>query len=138
MTQFEVGSKVRINEGLLEGKGGTVTESDDYLTRVSMDETIYVKGDLTFFTETLVDGSEPPEALAHLKRLYPDFLTSDRYLFRLTTFVGGIMYQTAVPMPANLLVLALATPPAGLHAVEFMQKNEDPNRGLAWKTLWSE
>jgi hypothetical protein len=76
-------------------------------------------------------------ALEHLMKMYPDFLASDRYRYRLTTFVDGIMYVSQVPLDAELLVSVLSDPPAGLHAVEFMLKQDDPYRGLAWKTLWA-
>ena len=141
MGQFEAGTKVRINEGLLEGQVGTVVKWGMHVTLVSLEDTAFGGGSLTFYTETLVSADEDHAALAHLKSLYPDFLKapkSDNYRFRVTTFVDGIMYETPVPLDAATLVGVLGKPPMGLHAVEFMLKQNDPSRGLSWKVLWSE
>lgn len=140
MTQFNVGDKVRVNEGLLEGQTGYVTGARDNLTMVELEDVAFGGGPLTFYTETLVSANEDHPALAHLKGLYPDFLKapkSDNYRFRLTTYVFGVFY-VSVPLDARMLVRALQTPPAGLERVEFMLKQDDPSRGLAWKMLWSE
>jgi len=140
MTQFNAGDKVRINEGLLEGQTGTVVKWGPHVTLVSLEDEAFGGGSLTFYTETLVSADEDHAALAHLKGLYPDFLKapkSDKYRFRLTTYVHGVFY-VSVPMDARMLVRALQTPPAGLERVEFMLRQDDPSRGLAWKMLWTE
>lgn len=139
MVQFNPGDKVRVNEGLLEGQTGIVTESNDHLTLVKIDDTAFGGGDLAFFTQTLVAGDEDHESLAHLRGLYPDFLKapkSENYRFRLTTYLNGVNYFSE-PVKADLLVATLKNPPAGLEQVEFMLKNDNPYRGLAWKLLWS-
>lgn len=139
MKPFEPNTKVRINEGELEGIEGTVFVSGPHVTSVRLD---LMTGEaiLPVYTEMLVSAEDHP-ALAHLKGLYPDFLKapkSDNYRFRVTTFVGGILYVSSVPLDAETLIGVLKTPPAGLHAVEFMLKQDNPSRGLAWKVLWSD
>lgn len=136
MTQFKSGDRVRINEGELEGLEGTAVAVESNRVSVKLDM-LYGEGILALYTETLVSADEPHAALAHLKNLYPDFLKSDSYRYRLTTFVDGIIYVSSVPLDAETLKDALRKPPAGLERVEFMLKQDDPNRGLAWKMLWS-
>jgi len=140
MTEFRVGDKVRVNEGLLEGQTGYVAGVRDNLTMVELEDVAFGGGPLTFYTETLVSGDEPHPALEKMQGLYPDFLKapkSDHYRFRLTTYVLGVFY-VSVPLDARMLVRALQTPPAGLERLEFMLKKDDPSRGLSWKMLWSE
>lgn len=137
MKPFEPNTKVRINEGELEGIEGTVFVSGPHVTSVRLD---LMTGEaiLPVYTEMLVSAEDHP-ALAHLKGLYPDFLKapkSDNYRFRLTTYVHGIIYVT-YPLHAEVLKTALAKAPAGLEKVEFMLKQDDPGRGLAWKLLWN-
>lgn len=139
MNAFEPGSKVRVNEGLLEGQTGTVVKANEHLTLVEIDDVAFGGGPLIFYTQTLVSAAEDHPALAHLKGLYPDFLKapkSENYRFRLTTYVHGIIYVT-YPLHAEVLKTALAKAPAGLEKVEFMLKQDDPSRGLAWKLLWN-
>jgi hypothetical protein len=136
MTQFKNGDRVRVNEGELEGVEGIVVESNEHLTTVRMDlHTGPVV--LCIYTETLVSAETPHPALAKMKSLYPDFLKSNNYVYRLTTNVGGLSYVSEV---VNTLTLkeALNNPPAGLERLEFMLRKDDPRRGLAWKVLWSE
>lgn len=140
MTQFNAGDKVRVNEGLLEGQTGTVVVSNEHVTQVKLEDVAFGGGPLSFYTETLVSGDEDHPALHHLKWLYPDFLKapkSNNYRFRITLHLDGLNYVTD-PISAESLKYALAKPPAGLSSVEFMLKQDDPNRGLAWKLLWSE
>lgn len=137
MTEFRVGDKVRVNEGALEGSTGYVTGVEDNLTHVELENVTYVKGSLAFYTATLVRGDEDHEALAYLKNLYPDYLKSDNYRFRLTTFVGGIMYVSSIPLDAGTLTRVLRNPPAGLCAVEFMLRLDDPTQEMSWKLLWT-
>ena len=140
MSPFEIGSKVRVNEGLLEGQTGIVVDSREHVTLVKVDDVAFGGGDLAFYTETLVSGDEPHPALEKMQSLYPDFLKapkSDNYRFRLTTYVHGVFYLS-VPLDARMLKRALQTPPAGLERLEFMLKKDDPSRGLSWKMLWSD
>lgn len=136
MTEFKVGERVRVNEGELEGIEGFVVEWRDHVTLVKM---TLMSGVATFpiFTEMLVSAKEPHEALARLKSLYPDFLKTDRYRYRITTYVRGLSYVSSGTLNAPALEVVLDTPPAGLEKVEFMLKQDDPSRGLAWKLLWS-
>lgn len=135
MTEFKAGERVRVNEGELEGIEGFVVESNDHVTNVKF-HLLSGTGVYPVYTEILVSGKEDHPALAHLKSLYPDFLKSDRYLYRLTTYVNGVVYESRT-MNAEVLKEKLAKAPAGLEKVEFMLKQDDPNRGLAWKLLWS-
>lgn len=136
MTQFKSGDRVRVNEGELEGLEGTVVAVESNRVSVKLDM-LYGEGILALYTETLASADETPEALAHIKGLYGDFLKSDRYLYRIATYVNDIPYVSHT-MNAKVLEDALSKPPAGLEKVEFMLKQDDPNRGLAWKMLWSD
>lgn len=136
MTEFKQGDWVRINEGELEGIEGFVVESNVHVTSVKL-ALLSGSGVFPVYTELLDNAHEPHAALAHLKSLYPDFLKSDSYQYRLTTYVNGIFYISQ-PVNAEMLKRTLAKAPAGLEKVEFMIKNDDPNRGLAWKLLWSD
>jgi hypothetical protein len=141
MTEFKVGDKVRVNEGPLEGKSGFVAEIEENKVRVELDKTEMFAGLVPFYEDSLVPAGEGHDALVHLRRLYPDFLRapkSDNYRFRLKTYLNGSHYTSGV-LTAEMLVRILEkNPPAGLEEVEFMLKKDDPNRGLAWKLLWSE
>lgn len=139
MNDIKPGDKVRINEGLLEGQIGYVTgvDREDNKVYIDIEGENSISNDLAFHPEVLVNGNEDHESLAHLKKLYPDFLSSLNYRFRVTTYVDGIMYVSAIPMTSLMLVEVLKTPPAGIHAVEFMLAKDDPSRGLAWKILWT-
>jgi len=137
VTEFKTGDKVRVNEGELEGLEGVVVEEKPYRPAVRLDLQ-YGEGILELYVDTLVPANEPHASLAHLKDLYPDFLKSDSYRFRLTTYVNGVFYVSH-PLNARLLEETLRkNPPAGLEKVEFMLKQDDPSRGLAWKLLWSD
>lgn len=137
MIEFEIGDKVRVNEGLMEGFTGTVVDQKGDRTLVKLDGITFAEGDLAFFDQVLVPASEPHEALAHLKSLYPDFLKSDRYRFRITANLHGVNYVSD-PLTSPLLEVTLRdNPPTGLERVEFMLKQDDSNRGLAWKLLWT-
>lgn len=128
---FEPGSKVRVNEGLLEGQTGTVTESNDHLTLVKIDDVAFGGGDLVFYTVTLVSAEEDHPALKALK-LYPDRLKGD-YKFRLTTFIDGVLYMS-YPMNGEMVKSVLKNPPAGLNEVEYASREEF--RDGVWKLLW--
>ena len=137
MTEFKIGDKVRVNEGELEGLEGVVVETDKHKTSVKL-SLLSGQGVFPIYTELLVSAAEPHPALAHLRSLYPDFLKSDSYRFRLTTYVNGVFYVSH-PLNAHPLEETLRkNPPAGLEKVEFMLKQDDPSRGLAWKLLWSD
>ena len=137
MTEFKNGDRVRVNEGELEGLEGVVVETDKHKTSVKL-SLLSGQGVFPIYTELLVSAAEPHPALAHLRSLYPDFLKSDSYRFRLTTYVNGVFYVSH-PLNARLLEETLRkNPPAGLEKVEFMLKQDDPSRGLAWKLLWSD
>lgn len=136
MTQFKNGERVRVNEGELEGIEGFVVESNEHVTLVQMN-LLSGTGIFPVFTEMLVSGKEDHPALHHLKWLYPDFLKSDRYLYRLSTYVYSVHYVSQ-PVNAGVLVETLEKAPAGLEKVEFMLAKDDPSRGLAWKTIWTE
>ena len=137
MTELRVGDKVRVNEGLLENQTGYITGIDveKGVTYVSLEDTAFGGGDLAFYTDTLVSAEKPHPALEAVK-LYPDLLNSDRYTFRLTTIVDGIMYQS-IPLDGKTLRGVLEKPPAGLEGIESMAK-DDFTRGKTWRLLWTE
>jgi hypothetical protein len=136
MTEFKRGDRVRINEGELEGIEGFVMVSGPHVTSVKLNlmtgETL-----MPVYTEMLVSADEPHPALEKMLSLYPDFLKSDKYRYRLTTYVNGVTY-TSAPLSTGVLKETLAKPPAGLERLEFMIKEDNPSRGLAWKLLWSD
>lgn len=132
MNAFEPGSKVRVNEGLLEGQTGIVTESNDHLTLVKIDDVAFGGGDLVFYTQTLVIGDEDHPALTTVK-LYPDLLKAG-YMWRLSTFVDGIVYVSH-PMSGEMVQKILKTPPAGLESVEYAKTGKAYD--AEWKLLWS-
>lgn len=133
MTEFRVGDKVRVNEGLLENQTGYVVGVRDNMSLVELEDVAFGGG--AFYTEALVSGDKPHPALEAVK-LYPDLLNSDRYVFRLTTHVDGIMYQS-IPVDGATLKGVLEKPPAGLQGVESMAK-DDFTRGKTWRLLWTE
>jgi hypothetical protein len=132
MSEFKVGDKVRVNEGRLEGDTGFVTGIDveENLVYVELESVTYAK-EIAFYPETLVRADEDTEAMAALK-LHPE-LVSKEYTWRLTTFVGGIMYQS-LPIDHTIIRFVLAKPPAGLYAVEYIKKATAKGD---WKVLWS-
>lgn len=136
MTEFKRGDRVRINEGELEGIEGFVMVAGPHVTSVKLNlmtgETL-----MPVYTEMLVSADEPHPALEKMLTLYPDFLKSDKYRYRLTTYVNGVTY-TSAPLSTGVLKETLAKPPAGLERLEFMIKEDNPSRGLAWKLLWSD
>lgn len=138
MTEFKAGERVRVNEGELEGIEGFVVVTGPHVTSVRLH---LMTGEVVapIYTEMLVKATEDHPALARLKGLYPDFLKapkSENYRFRITLHLGGLNYVSD-PISAESLKYALDKPPAGLQAVEFMLRKDDPSRGLAWKMLWS-
>jgi hypothetical protein len=136
MIQFKPGDKVRVNEGLLEGQTGVVADTRENTTLVHLEDTAFGGGVLAFFTETLVPAEDPHPALTTVK-LYPD-LTKGGYMFRVTTFVDGIMYQSLPMTGPMLLDLLLKNPPAGLESVECRMNRGDTPQGVSWKLLWSD
>ncbi len=136
MTQFKNGERVRVIEGELEGIEGFVMVSGPTVTSVRMH---LLSGEVAvpIYTGMLVSADEPHDALTKMKSLYPDFLTSKSYRFRLTLHLNGLNYVSD-PIDSLSLEYALQEPPAGLTSLEFMLKQDDPNRGLAWKLLWTE
>lgn len=136
MTEFKVGDKVRVNEGELEGAVGTVAGSVDdpnraHVTLVTF-ELMNGEGSLLLYTETLVKADEDHPALSSLK-LHPELVNGD-HLWRVTTTVDGLMYQS-LTFGSEIIGMVLRKPPAGLFAVEYFSAKE-PTKN--WKALWTE
>lgn len=133
MTEFKVGDKVRVNEGPLEGKSGFVAEIEENKVRVELDKTEMFAGLVPFYEDSLVLASEDSEPVRLLK-LYPN-LYKGEYIWRLTTYVDGLMFQS-LPFGSDIIGMALRKPPSGLYAVEYIAKSEA--RTGNWKALWVE
>jgi hypothetical protein len=133
MTEFKHGDKVRVNEGELEGKTGTVVDVKDNMALVKLDGILFGEGDIAFYTDVLVSSDENHEALS-AALLYPD-LGNESVIWRLTTFVDGIMYQS-LPIDYKTVKSVLGKPPAGLYAVECIKKAECSTG--QWRTIWKE
>lgn len=134
MTEFKVGDHIRVNEGPLEGQLGYVMKRDveEGLIYVELEGPTYTK-EIAFYPEVLVSADEVHAALETLS-LHAELLKKD-YLWRLTTFVDGLMYQS-LPLIPSMVPNVLAKPPAGLFAVEYIDK-AFASKG-DWKTLWTE
>lgn len=134
MTEFKVGDRIRVNEGPLEGQTGYVEKLDveEGLVYVELEGPTYTK-EIAFYPEVLVSADQVHEALEALS-LHVELLKKD-YLWRLTTYVDGLMYQSLSLIP-SMIANVLAKPPAGLYAVEYIDK-AFASKGH-WKTLWTE
>ncbi|QFG12104.1 Hypothetical Protein OBI_RACECAR_259 [Arthrobacter phage Racecar] len=133
MTGFMVGDKVRVNEGLLEGQTGFIVGKDveENLIYVELEGVTYTK-DIAFYPESLVSADEDHPSLAALK-LHPELVKSG-HAWRLTTLLDGIMYKS-LPFPSDIIRNVLSKPPAGLYAVEYIEKATANGN---WRTLWVE
>jgi hypothetical protein len=135
MTQFNKGQRVRINEGELEGIEGFVVEWGEHVTSVDL-RLLSGAGVFPVYTELLEDAAEPHESWTHIHGLYGDVLKNENYVYRLTTYVGGLRY-TSQPMNSPMLKQALKHAPAGLEVVECRLGRNDTPQGISWKLMWS-
>lgn len=132
MARFEAGTKVRVNEGELEGVVGTVVVSIEHSTIVAFD-LLTGAGSLALHTEMLVSADQEHPALKAVK-LYPDRL-KEGYVWRLTTYVGGVTYVSR-PMTGEMVKSILKTPPSGLEEVDYAETTKIQHGG--WKAVWQD
>jgi len=139
VTEYKNGDKVRVNEGDLEGLTGEVASVLDggYKLLVTFDIAMG-EGSMLMPSAIVSPASVDHPALAKMKRLYPDFLKSSSYRYRLTTYLNGVFYESHPITAVELMNVLGKNPPAGLEKLEFMLKKDDPSRGLAWKLLWAD